>query len=57
MTPTFGEADVIATKQTFFSKARDEYFVGDFVLWCMHISVKLGVFFSLTASRLYFGVA
>ena len=47
VTPTFGEVDVIATEQTFLSKTRGQYFLGDFGLKCLHISVKLGVFLSL----------
>ena len=34
-TPSFGEVDVIATKRTYFSKTRDNSFLGDFGLRCV----------------------
>ena len=40
---------MIAIKQTFLSKTHGKYFLGDWGLKCVHISVKLGVFLSLTA--------
>ena len=57
VTPTFGEVDVIATKQNIFIQNSWLMFSRRFWLKFVHISVKLGVFLSRTALQLNFSIA